>query len=97
MAAGGLTREPNQPRHPTDSGDIDTTQRHHFRPPRAAVFNRRQQPRLQPHTLVPLVNPVPEPSYPLVQEIQPGHPDTPRLTSAARRYWLRRATLKSHC
>jgi hypothetical protein len=30
-------------------------------------------PRLQPHTLVALVNPVPEPSYHLVQEIQPGH------------------------
>jgi hypothetical protein len=28
----------------TDSGEIDTTKRHHFRPPRAAVFNRRQQP-----------------------------------------------------
>jgi hypothetical protein len=28
---------------PTDSGETDTTQRHHFRPPRAAVFNRRQQ------------------------------------------------------
>ena len=27
----------------TDSGKIGTTQRHHFRPPRAAVFNRRQQ------------------------------------------------------
>ena len=40
--ADGLTREPNQPRHPTASGEIDTTQHHHFRPPRAAVFNRRQ-------------------------------------------------------
>ena len=28
---------------PTDSGETDTTKRHHFRPPRAAVFNRRQQ------------------------------------------------------
>jgi hypothetical protein len=28
---------------PTVSGEINTTQRHHFRPPRAAVFNRRQQ------------------------------------------------------
>jgi hypothetical protein len=28
---------------PTDSGEIDTTKRHHYRPPRAAVFNRRQQ------------------------------------------------------
>ena len=28
---------------PTVSGEIDTTQRRHFRPPRAAVFNRRQQ------------------------------------------------------
>ena len=27
---------------PTDSGETDTTKRHHFRPPRAAVFNRRQ-------------------------------------------------------
>jgi hypothetical protein len=27
-----------------DTVPIDTTQRHHFRPPRAAVFNRRQQP-----------------------------------------------------
>jgi hypothetical protein len=27
---------------PTDRGEINTTQRHHFRPPRAAVFNRRQ-------------------------------------------------------
>jgi DNA replication protein DnaC len=26
---------------PTDSGEIDTTNRRHFRPPRAAVFNRR--------------------------------------------------------
>jgi len=33
----------------------------------------RPRPRLQPHTLVALVNPVPEPSYHLVQEIQPGH------------------------
>jgi hypothetical protein len=33
----------------------------------------RPRPRLQPHTLVPLVNPAPEPSYSLVQEIQPGH------------------------
>ena len=35
----------------------------------------RPRPRLHPHTLVPLVNPVPEPSSPLVQEIQPGHED----------------------
>ena len=27
---------------PTDRGEINTTHRHHFRPPRAAVFNRRQ-------------------------------------------------------
>jgi hypothetical protein len=27
---GGLTGEPNQPRHPMDSGEIDTTLRHHF-------------------------------------------------------------------
>ena len=43
----GLTRGSNQPRHPTDSGENDTTKRHHFGPPRhgprAAVFNRRQQ------------------------------------------------------
>lgn len=31
------------------------------------------RPRLQPHTLVALVSPVPEPSHRLVQEIQPGH------------------------
>jgi len=35
----------------------------------------RPRPRLQPHTLVPLVTLVPEPSYRLVQEIQPGHRD----------------------
>ncbi len=32
----------------------------------------RPRPRLQPHTLVAWVNPVPEPSYRLVQQIQAG-------------------------
>ena len=32
----------------------------------------RPRPQLQPHTLVPLVTPVPKPSYRLVHEIQPG-------------------------
>ncbi len=34
---------PNNRDTPMTSGEIDTTKRHHFRPPRAAVFNRRQQ------------------------------------------------------
>jgi len=40
-------------------------------PPRVRL-PPRPRPRLQPHTLGALVNPVPEPSSPLVQEIQPG-------------------------
>jgi len=40
-------------------------------PPRVRL-PPRPRPRLQPHTLVTLVNPVPEPSYHLVQQIQPG-------------------------
>jgi hypothetical protein len=42
-ATDRLTEEPNNRDTPTTSGEIDTTKRHHFRPPRAAVFNRRQQ------------------------------------------------------
>ena len=41
-------------------------------PPRVRL-PPRPRPRLQPHTLVALVNPVPKPSYHLVQETQPGH------------------------
>ena len=40
-------------------------------PPRVRL-PPRPRPRLQPHTLVPLVTPVPKPSYRLVHEIQPG-------------------------
>jgi hypothetical protein len=46
-------------------------------PPRVRL-PPRPRPRLQPHTLVALVNPVPEPSYPLVQQIQPGQNVTQR-------------------
>jgi len=48
-------------------------------PPRVRL-PPRPRPRLQPHTLVPLVTPVPEPSYRLVHEIQPGHTLLARLS-----------------
>jgi hypothetical protein len=41
-------------------------------PPRVRL-PPRPRPRLQPHTLVVWVNPVPEPSHHLIQQIQAGH------------------------
>ena len=39
---------------------------------RSVIGSSVQLSEVQPHTLVPLVNPVPKPSYRLVQEIQAG-------------------------
>jgi hypothetical protein len=47
-------------------------------PPRVRL-PPRPRPRLQPHTLDPLVTPVPEPSYRLVHEIQPGQVNEARF------------------
>ena len=41
-------------------------------PPRVRL-SPRPRPRLKPHTRPVARHPVPKPSYPLVQEIQPGH------------------------